>query len=398
MKITSIDIIKAKMSSERASDGTMWNPTFVRINTDEGISGFGEIGLAYSDAIHAAFGICVDFAKCIIGMDPRNIEQIWDRLHRGTFWGQGGGAVIFAGMSAMDMALWDIKGKWLGVPVWQLLGGKTRDKIRAYASQVQFDWAPVSKNLVTPAEYADVARRVLADGYSCLKVDPLGVNMQGGWDWDFTGILSAQQIDMAVQRVSAIREAAPDMEIIIELHAQTDANSSVQLGRALEPFHCYYYEEPTQPLNPELFRDISQKVRIPLAAGERIFSRWGFRPFLEQRSLAVIQPDLGNCGGLTEGKKICDMARVYDLGVQMHVCGAPIATAAALQLETVVPNFVIHEQHQYALIDENIALCKYNDQPVNGYFDVPTRPGIGNELTEETIRRAEVVTVTGDAE
>ena len=302
--------------------------------------------------------------------------------------------MIFAGMSAMDMALWDIKGKWLGVPVWQLLGGKTRDKIRAYASQVQFDWAPVSKNLVTPAEYADVARRVLADGYRCLKVDPLGVNQQGGWDWDFTGILSAQQIDLAVARVAAIREAVPDMEIIIELHAQTDANSAVQLGRALEPLHCYYYEEPTQPLNPELFRDLSQKIRIPLAAGERIFSRWGFRPFLEKRSLAVIQPDLGNCGGLTEGKKICDMARVYDIGVQMHVCGAPIATAAALQLEAVIPNFVIHEQHQYALIEENIALCKYDYQPVNGAFEVPDRPGIGNELTEETIRRAEVVTVT----
>ena len=115
---------------------------------------------------------------------------------------------------------------------------------------------------------------------------------------------------------------------------------------------------------------------------------------MEKRSLAVIQPDLGNCGGLTEGKKICDMARVYDIGVQMHVCGAPIATAAALQLEAVIPNFVIHEQHQYALIEENIALCKYDYQPVNGAFEVPDRPGIGNELTEETIRRAEVVTVT----
>lgn len=382
------------MSSERASDGTMWNPTFVRVNTDEGISGFGEIGLAYSDAINAAFGICVDFAKCIIGMDPMDIESIWDRLHRGTFWGQGGGAVIFAGMSAIDIALWDIKGKALGAPVWQLLGGKTRDKIRAYASQVQFDWAKVSKNLIQPEEYADVTRRAMAEGYTCVKVDPLGVNSRGEWEWDFSGILTQKQVNAAVERVAAMREAGgPDLEIIIELHAQTDVNSAIQLARALEPFHCYYYEEPTQSLNPELFRKIAQKVNIPLAAGERIFSRWGFRPFLEQRTLSVIQPDLGNCGGLTEGKKICDMARIYDIGVQLHICGAPIATAAALQLEAAIPNFIIHEQHQYALIDENIEMCKYDYQPVNGYFDVPTLPGIGNELTDETIRRAEVVTV-----
>jgi len=394
MKITSVDVIKAKMSSERASDGTMWNPTFVRVNTDEGICGFGEIGLAYSDAINAAFGICVDFAKCIIGMDPMNIEQIWDRLHRGTFWGQGGGAVVFAGMSAIDIALWDIKGKASNMPVYQLLGGKTNPKIRAYASQIQFDWGSQSKNLITPEEYADVTLRAMSEGYTCVKVDPLGVNSEGRWDWNFAGILSASQIGMAVDRVAAIRKTAGDkLDIIIELHAQTDVNSAIQLGKKLEQFNCFYYEEPTQPLNPELFKVIADKISIPLAAGERIFSRWGFRPFLEQRTLSVVQPDLGNCGGISEGKKICDMAHIYDVGVQLHVCGAPIATAAALQLEAVIPNLIIHEQHQYALMDENIQLCKYDYQPKDGYFTVPELPGIGNELTDETIRKAQVFTV-----
>lgn len=395
MKITSIDIIKAKMAGERTSDGTRWNPTFVRINTDEGISGFGEIGLAYSDAINAAFGICIDFAKVIVGMDPMNIEKIWDTLHRSTFWGQGGGGVVFAGMSAMDIALWDLKGKALGVPVYQLLGGKTNDRLRAYASQVQFDWAPISRNLVTPEEYAEVTRKAMADGYDCVKVDPLGVMPDGSWRWDFGGLLSRKNIQMATERVAAIREAGgPGMDIIIELHAQTDANSAVQLGQALEPFGCFYYEEPTQALNPVLFRHIASKVDIPLAAGERIYSRWGYRPFLEDRSLSVIQPDLGNCGGITEGKKICDMARVYDVGVQMHLCGGPIATAAALQLEAVIPNFVIHEQHQFALVKENIEMCKYDYQPKAGYYEIPNRPGIGNELTEETIRKAQVMTVS----
>ena len=394
MKITSVDVIKPSMSSERASDGTMWNPTFVRVNTDEGVSGFGEIGLAYSDAINAAGGICVDFAKVVIGMDPLASEKIWDALHRCTFWGQGGGGVVFAGMSAIDIALWDIKGKACNMPVHQLLGGKTRDKIRAYASQVQFDWAKVSKNLVTPEEYARVTRTAMAEGYTCVKVDPLGVDKNGGWKWDFAGMLSAADKKMAVDRVAAMREAGgDDLDIIIELHSQTDVNSAIQLGKELERFNCYYYEEPTQPLNPEIYREIRDKVAIPLASGERIYSRWGYRPFLEQRLLSVIQPDLGNCGGITEGKKICDMAHIYDIAVQLHICGGPIATAAALQVEAVIPNFLIHEQHQYALIEENIALCTYDYQPVNGFFSVPDLPGIGQEVSEETIKKATIVTV-----
>lgn len=335
MKITSIDIIRAATGG-RASDGTRWSPTFIKINTDEGILGYGEIGLAYSDAIDAAAGILTDFCSIIIGMDPLQNEKIWNTLLRNTFWGQGGG-VVFGGISAIDIALWDIKGKYYNAPVFQLLGGKTNDKLRAYASQVQFDWGPVSKNLVTPEEYAQTTLKAKKDGYDCIKVDPLGVTMDGGWRCNFCGMLSHQDIKMAVDRVAACREAGgDDMDIIIELHSQTDVNSA-----------------------------------IPLASGERIYSRWGYRPFFEDRSLSVIQPDLGNCGGLTEGKKIADMANVYDIGVQLHICGGPIATAAALQLEAVIPNFIIHEQHQYALMEENIQMCKYNYQPVNGYFTVP---------------------------
>ena len=393
MKITSIDIIRTP-DDGRASDGTLWNPTFVRVNTDEGICGFGEIGLAYSDAIQAAAGILKDFGSIVIGMDPMNSEKIWNTLLRSTFWGQGGGTVIFAGISAIDIALWDIKGKALNAPVYQLLGGKTNERLRTYASQIQFDWAPESKNLVEPQEYAQAALRAKSEGYDCVKVDPLGVDDTGVWRWDFTGMLTNRQIKMAVERVAAIREAAgEDMDIIAELHSQTDVNSSIQLGQALEPLRCMYYEEPTQPLNAALFQKIAEKVNIPLAAGERIYSRWGYRPFLENRTLSVIQPDLGNTGGLTEGKKICDMAALYDVGVQLHLCGGPIAIAAALQLEAVIPNFVIHEHHQYAMIPRNVEMCKYDYQPQNGYYSVPDLPGIGQEVTAETIAHSEVITL-----
>ena len=213
-------------------------------------------------------------------------------------------------------------------------------------------------------------------------------------EWSNYGLLEYDQMKAAVDRVAAIREAGgPGLDIIIELHSLTDTNTAIQLGRELEKYRCFYYEEPTQPLNPSLFREIANNVRIPMASGERIYSRWGYRPFYEDRSLSIIQPDLCNTGGLTEGKKICDMAHTYDIGVQIHICGSPISTAAALQLEAVIPNFVIHEHHQAALIQENIDMCKYNYQPENGYFSVPDKPGIGQELTEETMEKSLFCTV-----
>ncbi|MBQ4650344.1 MAG: mandelate racemase/muconate lactonizing enzyme family protein [Firmicutes bacterium] len=398
MKITSVDIIKTfktpSQAAETAVGGVPWHPVIVRINTDEGISGYGEIGVAYGNAQNAGFGMGIDFAKCIIGLDPMKSEDIWNRLHRLTFWGMGNGGVIMAGISGIDIALWDIKGKVLNAPVYQLLGGKTNDKLRAYASQLQFDWGKVSKSLAKPEEYAEAMKKAMADGFDAVKVDPVGFDPQGRWmGWSTRGILQREQLQLAVDRVAAMREVGPDVDIIIELHALTDCTTSIQLGRELEKLNCFYYEEPTQPLNSNLFREISQKVNIPVATGERVYTRWGYRPFYEDHSISIIQPDLCNTGGLSEGKKICDMAHVYDIGVQVHCCGSPISSAAALQLEAVIPNFVIHELHASALIDDNIELCKYNYVAKDGYFEVPDRPGIGQELTEEALKNSEIVTV-----
>jgi len=395
MTITSVDVMRLK-NGKSCIATVPWEPICIRVNTDEGICGFGEAGLAYGNASNAAYGILEDFAKLIIGQDPMRNEAIWNMFHRKTFWGMGNGAVVSSGMSAIDIALWDIKGKALGVPVYELLGGKTNSRLRSYASQLQFDWDEVSRPMITPDDYARAMHKAIADGYDCVKVDPIGQDEHGVWMGGNTyGLLSQRVIDMAVQRVSSMRQVAGDnIDIIIELHSLTDTNTAIQLGYSLEPYHCFYYEEPTQPLNPMLMDKIAQKLRIPLASGERIYSRWGFRPFLENRSLSIIQPDLGNTGGITEGKKICDMAHIYDIGVQIHVCGGPIATAAALQLEAVIPNFVVHEHHAAALLKENRALCKYDYQPVGGYFEIPSLPGLGQELTDETIALAEKITVS----
>ncbi len=391
MKITSVDVFELAPCVRGQA-----KLICVRVNTDEGISGFGEVGLAYGKAHYAAIGIARDFAACIIGMDPMDNEKIWEKIFRTTFWGMGGGGVINAGISAIDIALWDIKGKALNMPVYQLLGGVTNHKIRAYASQLQFDWGPVHHNLVKPEEYAQAVKNAVAEGYTAIKVDPLGVNLDGVWsrdgespDWKMHGKLSNKVLQTCYDRVAAMREAGgEDLDIIIELHAFSDVNTAIQLGRKLEPLNIYYYEEPTNPLNVDNMLEIHKALNIPIASGERIYTRYGFREFFEKHALQVIQPDLCNTGGITESKKICDMANTYDIAVQMHVCGGPIATAATLQLEAVIPNFLIHEVHEIALKEDLRATCTEDYMPVDGYYSLPDKPGIGQELTKEAMEHA----------
>ena len=203
-------------------------------------------------------------------------------------------------------------------------------------------------------------------------------------------------LQRSVERIAACREAGgPDMDIIVEIHSLLDANTAAELGKALEPLHIMYFEEPTSPENPSNFRHIKQKCDLPLATGERSYTRWGFRQFFEDRTLSVIQPDLCNTGGITETKKICDMAQVYDMGVQIHVCGGPIATAAALQVEAAIPNFTIHEEHNANLKNIFIQAGKYYYKPENGYYTVPDLPGIGQEMTDEFLATCRKVVIGG---
>jgi len=374
-----------------------WNPIIIKINTDEGISGSGEVGMAYGKGYRAGFGMIQDFGQFIIGEDPLNIEKIWNKLYRKTFWGLGGGTVISAGMSAIDIALWDIKGKYMNQPIYQLLGGKTNEKLRVYASQIQFGWGtgdvvPGKKLMVAPSDYAAATKAAMAEGYTSVKVDPLCMSNRepdGRGPWETTGILTEEQVQLAYDRVAAIREAGgKDLDIIIELHSYTDTISSVQLANRLEPLRIFYLEEPCTPLNSKNMLEVHRQVHMPVASGERIYQRTGFRPFLEDRSLQVVQPDVCLCGGITEAKKICDMANTYDCSAQIHVCGSPISKAAALHIETAIPNFIIHEHHKWALSPEMRKTCKYDYQPVNGYYKAPELPGLGQELTEEAEAKA----------
>lgn len=390
MKIVKAEIFDLDMGPK------VWDhPIIVRLTTDEGITGLGEVGLAYGTGHSAGAGYAKNLAEnFILGFDPFKTEKLWETMFRSTFWALGGGPVVYGGMSAFDEACWDIKGKALKLPVYQLLGGKTNESLRAYASQIQFGWRPEFTFLGKPAEYSEEALKAVAEGYDAIKVDPISFTIDGARVADNKKILPHETVKLYYDRVKAIREAVgPNVDIIIELHSGMSDTTAIQMGRLWEEFNCYYFEEPSNYLNSKVQKRVADNVKIPMAAGERIYTRWGYRPYFEDQSIQVIQPDLQLTGGISEGKKICDYANIYDITVQLHVCGSPIATAISLHLESVIPNFLIHEHHTNALKAYMKQICVQNYQPVKGKLTVPDLPGFGIELDESFIKTQPCVVI-----
>ena len=404
MKITSIEIFKAIVESPTPG----WFPICVRVNTDEGIYGWGESGIPVMSGRDATMTMIAEIAPFILGMDPLENEVIWQKLYHGAYWSYGGGSIPFAAISAIDIALWDIKGKAANMPVYKLLGGKVNNKIKAYASQIQLGWGPVDHVCVTPEEYAAQAKRAVADGFTAIKVDPLWTDDKGLCtnpqrifrkevsDWEWKHLNTKYQIQTVSDRVGAFRDAVGDsVGIVIELHGMTDVNTSIQLGRELDQYGCLYYEEPGQSMDYRYTKMLHDNVKTCIATGERIGSLWGFKQFIENRAIDVAQPDLGVVGGITEMKKVCDFANAYDVGIQMHCMAGPIACAATIQIEAAIPNFVYHECLQWNTLPVFTSIGKYDDMllPTNGSFDIPDRPGIGQELSEEAIAKSEIIVI-----
>jgi galactonate dehydratase len=376
MRITEVEIFDVEL----APRVTTWNPVIIRINTDEGISGIGEVALAYGTGSAAGVGMVRNLAeRFLLGADPSRIEHLWDRMYRLSFWAQGGGPVVFGGMSAIDEALWDIKGKSLGVPVYELLGGRCRDRLRVYAN----GWY---HGCVTPEQYAEAAQRVVGDGYSAMKFDPFAYSPEGTWDYPQRA-LDPQRADLAYERVKAVREAVgSEVDILVEVHGNLGPTSAIQMGKRLQKFRPFFYEEPVDALNVDCMRKVAENVDIPIAAGERLYTRYGFRQYIEQQIIDILQPDVGLAGGITETKKIAAYAETYNLHVQPHNCAGPVATAAAVQLDACLTNFIIqewfpyHEERHYQLVKEAL-----EPKVVNGYLEVSDVQGLGVELDDQVI-------------
>lgn len=368
-----------------------------RVDTDAGIYGLGEIGVAIGTGAYAAREMIEEFGRMIIGMDPLETDVIWDTLYRNSFWGVGNGAVLMSAISAIDTALWDIKGKFFDVPVYVLLGGRQQPKLRAYASQLQMGWDVehfVSNE--TPEGLAAAAKRAVDQGYTAVKANFIGLDRSGTRRHfrETLGYLDRDSINRAEERLAAVRDAVgPNIDIICENHCITDANTAIRYAKMYEKYDILFLEEPAVPLNAANYRKIADNTPIPLATGERTYQCQGFLPLVSEGRLSVAQPDIGSCGGPTEFKRIADMCRLYDVALQAHTCSGPVSVAVALQCECAISNFIIHEHHVMNTLPGNYLMGRYNYQPKDGFFEIPELPGFGQDLSELALKNATVHTV-----
>jgi len=362
------------------------HPVLVELETDEGVTGVGDAAIAYGSGGTAAAGMIKDLVDdVVLGQDPFRIEALWGEMYDGSFWAKGGGPIVFAGISAIEMALWDIKGKALGVPVYEMLGGRIRREVRVYANGWSF-------RCVTPDDFARAAEHVVKDGYDALKMYPLARPAESSPHGNITHV-AGRQIDrafedLAVAKVKAVREAiGPGVDLMADMSAELTTDAIIRLGRRLEECDLFFFEEPVDPFDVEALKKVSEHVRLPIAAGERLYTRYGFRRVMEQHAADILQPDIGNTGGIMETFKIAAMAETYNMRIQPHVCASPVATAAALQLDACIRNLLIQEIYPYRVPEHFDIVDHAPERDVRGgRLPIPDRPGLGVSLVPERVR------------
>ncbi len=331
---------------------------FLKVYTDADIVGYGEpIVEGHARAVAEEVR---QIGEYLVGKDPRRIEHHWQTIYRHAFY--RGGPVLTSALSGIETALWDILGKSLGVPVYQLLGGACRDRIRVYAHC----------GGATPDEAAQRTHDAVARGFTAVKTGvpgPAEIIETPAW------------VERAAAIIAAMREAGgPELDIGVDCHGRLSPALAIRLARALEPYHPMFLEEPCLPENVDTMVTVARSTSIPIATGERLFTKWGFREVLEKQAAAVLQPDVCHAGGILECKKIAAMAETYYAALAPHNPLGPIALAACLQLDACTPNFLCQEQ---VCLGEG-----YLKQPfvvTGGHIDLPTAPGLGIELDDEAV-------------
>ena len=344
------------------------NWVFVKVLTDvPGLYGVGEATLEYRElTIQQA---CHDLEGGLKGKDPRNIEAIWHNTYRDAYW--RGGPVLMSAISAIDMALWDIAGKDLGVPVHRLLGGMVRDRVPCYAN----GWFVGSQN---PEEFGEKAAATIGKGFGAVKWDPFGSAYR---------TLEPLQFHHAIRCVEEIYKTVHGKgNIIIEGHGRFDFPTAFRVAHALEEFDILWLEEPTIPDSLETLAELKSRVRVPIACGERLYNRQQFRSLLDLKAADYIQPDVSHAGGITELKKIAAMAETHCIPICPHNPSGPVANAATLQLAGNLTNFYLLETMS-SDVPWRQEVCKENVTIKDGFMLIPTAPGLGVDICEEEIAK-----------
>jgi galactonate dehydratase len=345
---------------------TAWrNLTFVQVMTDDGLTGVGEVRmLNHTDAL---LGYLEEAGpNHILGHDPSNIEDLVRRMYLNDY--ARAGEIAMSAIAVIEMACWDIVGQSLGQPVYKLLGGEVRDRIKAYAN----GWYTVER---TPTEFHAAAKRALEKGYQALKFDPFGAG--------FYEIDHAEKL-RAIELVEAVRDAVgPETEILIEMHGRFNPATAVEMARNLEPFNPSWVEEPVPPENLKALKKAAEQISIPVATGERIHTRHDYRELFELQAADIIQPDISHFGGLLETKKLAAWADAYYVLVAPHNVGGPVSTAAALHFAASTTNFKIQEHFNDFSEEWVKAVAPGNPEVVDGHFALPEGPGLGVTLNED---------------
>jgi len=342
---------------------------FVRVESDDGAVGWGEASLeGYAEAVDGAFEALRDR---FIGADPSRIEDIWQIGFRGGFY--RGGPVLMSALAGLDQALWDLKGKVHGLPAWQMLGGKVRDKVRAYA------WIGGDK----PHEIGAAARSRREQGFSAVKM-----NATADLDW----IGTPRLFDEVIDRVQAAQ--AEGMDVGLDFHGRVHRPMAKRLAKVLEPLGLLFIEEPLLSENHEGLAQIGALTSTPIALGERLFSRWDFKPFLAGGLVDIIQPDLSHAGGLSECRRIAAMAEAFDVAVAPHCPLGPLALGACLQLAGCAPNVVLQEMSLGIHYNVGHDLLSFVSDPApltakDGWLPIPEGPGLGISIDEAAVREAD---------
>lgn len=342
---------------------------FLKIETDEGLIGWGEPVIEGKAAtVKAAVD---ELMENLIGKDPMNIEDHWNVMYRAGFY--RGGPILMSAIAGIDQALWDIKGKFYNAPIHQLLGGKARDTMKVYS------WIGGDR----PNEVGNAAREMAERGFLAVKMNATE---------ELQYVDSHKKIDEAVARIAAVRDAVgKDLGIGIDFHGRVHRPMAKVLAKELEVFHPMFIEEPVLPENNEALRELANAVSIPIATGERMFSKWQFKNLLKEGYVDIIQPDLSHAGGITECKKIISMAEAFDVAAAPHCPLGPIALAACLQVDATCHNAFIQEQSLGIHYNQGSDLLDYlKDKTVfdykDGYVKIPEGPGLGIEIDEDHVR------------
>lgn len=367
MKITGIRTVVV--------NAEMRNWIFVRVDTDQpGLYGWGEATLEWKT--RAVVGAVDDLAPLIMGRDPRDIEQLLRIMHKHGFWRIG--VIGTSAMAGIEVALWDIMGKSLGVPVWRLLGGKMRDRVRVY-THLGLGQIDAVYNSMSVGPLVERAQDVLAQGYTAMKVVFIPYT-------HYTA--SPRAIDDVARMMGDLRAAVgDDVELMVDFHGRcASVGAALHFIDALAPGRPLFVEEPLQPQDTEGMKAIAARTHVPLAAGERLLDRWEFQPLFRDRSIDIAQPDLCHVSGFTEARKIASMAEMAGIGIAPHNPLGPLAGVAALHFDIATPNFVIQEEMTGA-VPWYEEVLQGPIRMVDGYWQIPEAPGLGIEIDEAVAAR-----------